>query len=295
MICPNCGAYVPDGDSFCTNCGSAVGTPAEDVGKPVGYCMNCGAPIMEGEAFCYKCGTPFQSVETPQQPAPRAASPAQPAPTRVVQGTQSSAAKGKSGKGAVVAIAAIAAIACIGLAFYFHVGGLGESDAGQPASQSGAVASSAQTEGEGSSEASTEIDSEVAYDESTGEVTIPNYDFAVTMPSGLDCSYNSDGSGIVLTEDSTGLQINVWVKPNSSGESLDYLKANAMNGHDCDYTAEEDGWFVVSYWDDDTGYYLREYVNDSRIMALEFTFPKSSSARGSQVIEDMTSTIDESA
>ena len=45
-ICPECGAELSGDDSFCGDCGCALGS----------VCANCGAEIREGKKFCGKCG-----------------------------------------------------------------------------------------------------------------------------------------------------------------------------------------------------------------------------------------------
>ena len=164
----------------------------------------------------------------------------------------------------------------------------GESTTGQTTSNTTTTDKSEETT---SSETSTKPKTDITYDESTGSVTSATYGLSVTLPSGMTSQTYSDGTGITLKDSGSGMVINVWAKANDSGQSLDYVKQVAENGHDVDYDATGDGWFVVSYWNDDTGYYVRKYVNDSRILALEFTWPRDSSARGSLIVEDATPTL----
>lgn len=155
------------------------------------------------------------------------------------------------------------------------------------ASSAGGQSASSSTSSSGST--SSNSTSVVSYDGSTGKLVMSAFNFSATLPSGLSCTPNSDG--VTLKEESSGMVINASVRPNSQGKSLADLKAAAAAGHDLTANAGKNDWFVVSYWNGDTGYYLREYVNSNTIAALEFTWPRSSADRGSQLIEDMTKTI----
>ena len=53
MICPRCGAQVPEGTKFCPKCGTSLKT----------ICPNCGGEIPLGKRFCPYCGKDF--YETP--------------------------------------------------------------------------------------------------------------------------------------------------------------------------------------------------------------------------------------
>lgn len=64
MHCTNCGAIVPDGASFCGNCGQALTGPppteAEDLGAPV-FCLDCGAQANANDSVCTQCGRVMQA------------------------------------------------------------------------------------------------------------------------------------------------------------------------------------------------------------------------------------------
>ncbi len=61
-ICANCGAELPEGASFCGNCGVKYVAPV------IRKCSNCGAILSEGNNFCPNCGTKYE----PAAPAPEA-------------------------------------------------------------------------------------------------------------------------------------------------------------------------------------------------------------------------------
>ncbi len=70
MKCPECGAEVPEGRKFCSECGTKI-----EVLKPApvaNVCPNCGAPIAEGKKFCGECGT---KIELPTPPEPEIPKP----------------------------------------------------------------------------------------------------------------------------------------------------------------------------------------------------------------------------
>lgn len=98
MNCPSCHVQVPDGATFCDQCGASIGGAAP-VGVPVPQmspqqfgpapagggtmCPSCGAAFVPGTAFCDNCGAslsggvPQQEQPFPQQPFPQ---PQQPFP-----------------------------------------------------------------------------------------------------------------------------------------------------------------------------------------------------------------------
>ena len=94
MQCPNCNAAVPEGTSFCVQCGMQLQEVCPNCGavRPPGarYCRSCGAyleessdaPIAPSEeprcprchsineptaAFCYSCGLPFDEQPRPYE------------------------------------------------------------------------------------------------------------------------------------------------------------------------------------------------------------------------------------
>ncbi len=48
QFCQRCGAEIPPGSAFCTECGQRYGT----------LCSNCGANIPPGNVYCTQCGQP---------------------------------------------------------------------------------------------------------------------------------------------------------------------------------------------------------------------------------------------
>ena len=58
-LCPNCGAEVPAGQKFCSNCGNAI-AQAEAPAASAAVCPTCGEPVEPGTKFCSKCGSPIQ-------------------------------------------------------------------------------------------------------------------------------------------------------------------------------------------------------------------------------------------
>lgn len=56
VICPQCGAAVPEGMKFCGACGTSVEPPKT-------ICANCGSEIPGGMRFCGVCGTPVGPVK----------------------------------------------------------------------------------------------------------------------------------------------------------------------------------------------------------------------------------------
>ncbi len=60
-ICPNCGAELALTVGFCSECGTAVETPAateekEPIIEKSKHCASCGAELEEGALFCSSCG-----------------------------------------------------------------------------------------------------------------------------------------------------------------------------------------------------------------------------------------------
>lgn len=57
--CPQCGAKVAKGMSFCGECGFKLPAPKQPETSEAapGFCSNCGAQLPEGAMFCTECGT----------------------------------------------------------------------------------------------------------------------------------------------------------------------------------------------------------------------------------------------
>ena len=80
MKCSNCGAFVPEGNLFCTRCGAKaeiVQQPRRQAPERVPYpggnlCPSCGASMPEGYAFCTKCGSAMTGAQGAAAPAPSA-------------------------------------------------------------------------------------------------------------------------------------------------------------------------------------------------------------------------------
>lgn len=302
-FCTSCGAEIPAGSSFCVQCGAPVAGQPGTQGQ--------GNPVYRAtQASAAPAG---QTAVRPPLSVPYGASQSAPQMAQVAGGASQDENRHSSKRTTAIVVVCIAVAAVVGVGAYFFLSQrtaasqaqqndqttapsteadssekTGESTTGQTTSNTTTADKSEETT---SSETSTKPKTDITYDESTGSVTSATYGLSVTLPSGMTSQTYSDGTGITLKDSGSGMVINVWAKANDSGQSLDYVKQVAENGHDVDYDATGDGWFVVSYWNGDTGYYVREYVNDSRILALEFTWPRDSSARGSQIVEDATPTL----
>jgi ribosomal protein L40E len=50
FACANCGAEIPPGGKFCTQCGTPAAVPEKS------FCSKCGAALPEGGKFCTQCG-----------------------------------------------------------------------------------------------------------------------------------------------------------------------------------------------------------------------------------------------
>ena len=80
MICPKCGATLPEGALFCTVCGAKIESAPAQAPEPVkaspAVCPQCGTQPKGGELFCTNCGAPLNPVSAqPAEPAPAAEEP----------------------------------------------------------------------------------------------------------------------------------------------------------------------------------------------------------------------------
>jgi hypothetical protein len=324
MFCPECGAKNRDDAKFCVQCGfdfskvadlmSADGLGEKDAASAVGArpterpveqpTVVRPMPVMRASAAKGNTASWQGASFSPDGGARAGAAGAD----RNVAGNR------KKWPFVVVGVAAVAAIAA-GVAFGTgalgtRTGSSGSGSATQSAASgskgsagkgSGSGKSSASaTDESGSDDASSSDDGGssdaaedaiVAYDPSTGRLEFEDYGIGVTLPTGMSYTVDSDGNGIHMKDESADMNIYAWTKANTDGATLDSEQAAAAGSHNLTYKTQGDGWFVVSYWDGSTGHYLREYVDDSRIVTLDFTWPKSRQDEGSKVIDDMTKTI----
>ncbi len=65
IICADCGAAIPDGRKFCSECGAKVVIPEPAPMPAANVCPTCGAVIADGKKFCGECGT---KIELPAGP-----------------------------------------------------------------------------------------------------------------------------------------------------------------------------------------------------------------------------------
>lgn len=189
----------------------------------------------------------------------------------------------------IVGICAICAVA-IGAWLFFSQNGL----PAQPAETAEQTETSTDT-AEQTQEAPSPVTQagDVSYNSDTGELTMEKYGFSATLPAGMTATASSDGSSLELDDATTGMHISAWVRANSKGVTLDSASDEAMSVSHMTYAhvSTLNNWFVVSHWEGETDYYIREYVDSSRILAIEFTYPRANADAGSQIIEDMTNTI----
>jgi len=331
MFCPECGAKNRDDAKFCVQCGfdfgkvadlmSADGLGEKDEDTSVAGTRPTERPVEQPTVVrpipVTRAGAAKGNTTSWQGAS---FSPDGGARADAVVAGRNAAGDRKKWPFVVVGVVAVAAIA-VGVAFGTgalgaRTGSSGSGTATQSAtsgskgsagkgSSSGSGASSGKssasaTDGSGSDDGSSSDDSgssnsaadaTVAYDPSTGRLEFEDYGIGVTLPTGMSYTVDSDGNGIHMKDSSADMNIYAWTKANSDGATLDSEQAAAAGSHNLTYKTQGDGWFVVSYWDGSTGHYLREYVDDSRIVTLDFTWPKSRQDEGSKVIDDMTKTI----
>ncbi len=69
IICTECGAEIPEGRKFCSECGTKVVLPEPEPVPAANVCPECGAEIADGKKFCGECGTKLESP-APAEPEP---------------------------------------------------------------------------------------------------------------------------------------------------------------------------------------------------------------------------------
>lgn len=63
MICPNCGASVPDGALWCTHCHAELAMTQQLKLRDVSWCPVCGALVPAGADSCPKCGASLKGPD----------------------------------------------------------------------------------------------------------------------------------------------------------------------------------------------------------------------------------------
>ena len=63
IICSKCHAHIPEGQKFCSECGTKVEIPEtkQSTGSTAKVCPGCGAQVPDGRKFCGECGTKVDS------------------------------------------------------------------------------------------------------------------------------------------------------------------------------------------------------------------------------------------
>ncbi|MCD8224116.1 MAG: zinc-ribbon domain-containing protein [Clostridiales bacterium] len=60
-LCPNCGAKVTPGKSFCSECGAKLLSRDKTTeNEKACFCSKCGAPLETGAIFCVSCGAKIE-------------------------------------------------------------------------------------------------------------------------------------------------------------------------------------------------------------------------------------------
>lgn len=73
--CRKCGGVLPDGQMFCTICGTRRDEGAATATSAGLHCSGCGAVMDGGLRFCTHCGAAIQAAEQPQAPPPARPTP----------------------------------------------------------------------------------------------------------------------------------------------------------------------------------------------------------------------------
>lgn len=64
LICENCGAELPEGSCFCSNCGKPVSqVRAIRAASSDMICKKCGKALIPGDLFCTHCGAKIERLE----------------------------------------------------------------------------------------------------------------------------------------------------------------------------------------------------------------------------------------
>lgn len=201
MFCTKCGAKLPDGSKFCTNCGTPIGTeeggttvmPAAGETRVMG-----GQPTQVSPQAGQVPVQPTQVAQTPVSPQPAyGVAPQQPAyqsvPQQPAYGQEQQAGKG-SRRGVVIGVViAIVAVAVAAVAFIMVdpmglFGGKAGAATSQTAPSTAATTSAASTSAASTSAASTSAASTSAASTSAAQATSSDY----VIPDSGTHSYTSD-------------------------------------------------------------------------------------------------------
>ncbi len=72
---------------------------------------------------------------------------------------------------------------------------------------------------------------------------------------------------------------------NTAHQSVESRKADASSGHNVSYDATGDNWYVISWAEGNTIYYVKEYVTNDQFNRVEFKYSRSDA--GNQLLESI--------
>lgn len=284
------------------------------------FCTHCGASLPDDASFCIVCGTPVPGAEAPAAdaadgfcgPSPEYAAPVQAGGPRRRTGMV---------VGVVLVLVVVLAGAGVGAMWWLGVGPFagGDDEAAMPAERGDeetdhgseaagreevpadggddAPLSDGDPEGDASGEAAADETGHELVEAAEGTVYRNEaYGLSFMLPDGTEPErYLVDRMGrecgVEATDPASGLTVRVMGRAND-GSSLQEVMDEESSGRAVHYSASEDDWFVLSWDEGGTVYYLREFVGPSGRDSVLYSYPVEESEAGDAAVEATFDTLE---
>ena len=116
------------------------------------------------------------------------------------------------------------------------------------------------------------------------------FGFFLDVPATASVTESDNGAGMTCVDETGSFRITTWAS-NTVATTLSQSFAKAKTGHDVAYEHKDDECYVVSYEEDGSVFYVKEYVGSGSLCGVQFEYPESESERGDKLVERLVKTF----